>query len=145
MLYTIEAALRVTGLGCAAFKDWWFLMLGRPLQQFLGGGGLQDSEDVVLCHFLFWEFSKLCQKKSLRMDLALIMIGVLALEIVPRVAGPGVEAESFYSVLVVRGFRLFRRGGAGNTWVFKDWGMGAFLEGGRNSSRLCYVGACDSL
>ncbi|CAE7611891.1 CACNA1I [Symbiodinium necroappetens] len=42
------------------------------------------------------------------MDLALIMIGVLALEIVPRVAGPGVEAESFYSVLVVRGFRLFR-------------------------------------
>ena len=44
------------------------------------------------------------------MDLTLIMIGALALEIVPRVAGPGTEAESFYSVLVVRGFRLFRWG-----------------------------------
>eukprot|EP00439_Symbiodinium_sp_Y106_P067714 s720_g11.t1 len=67
VLYAIEATLRVTGLGCAAFKDLWFLM-----------------------------------------DLTLIMIGALALEIVPRVAGPGTEAESFYSVLVVRGFRLFR-------------------------------------
>ena len=46
--------------------------------------------------------------RNLRMDLTLIMIGALALEIVPRVAGPGTEAESFYSVLVVRGFRLFR-------------------------------------
>ncbi|CAE7769753.1 CACNA1H [Symbiodinium sp. CCMP2456] len=46
VLYTIEAALRVTGLGCAAFKDLWFLM-----------------------------------------DLTLMMIGALALEIVPRVSG----------------------------------------------------------
>ena len=40
--------------------------------------------------------------------MSLIIIGLLALEIVPRAAGPGTDSESFYSVLVVRGFRLFR-------------------------------------
>ena len=40
--------------------------------------------------------------------MALIFIGLLALEIVPRVAGPTTNADGFYSVLVVRGFRLFR-------------------------------------
>lgn len=125
-LYCIEACIRLTAGGWSTFKDLWFLLLGCTM---------------LRCHLRCRLFSLaigIGQEwegfHPRRLDLVLILVGLLALLVIPVLAAE--TSVSFEKLLVVRGLRLLR--------LVRALRLGALwgLESKRWWCKMCWFKKC---